>query len=197
MVMITIYVDDSFTIGKEEAIEEVINELKWHNFGLKNEDNLTDNIICKIFQERDKGKLWIMEPHLIESLEKTFGEEVNIMQSYTTPETPQLKILRPTNELEVIKADFQSRFRSGVVILLYLIKHLIVEIANVIGELAKCMDGTTLVEHKEMLRVIRFVLDTQLFYLKMEPKKDEEEFIFLVYSDSDWAGDSQGSLSIT
>jgi hypothetical protein len=185
MVMITIYVDDSFTIGKEEAIEEVINELKWHNFGLKNEDNLTDNIICKIFQERDKGKLWIMEPHLIESLEKTFGEEVNIMQSYTTPETPRLKILRPTNELEVIKADFQSRFRSGVVILLYLIKHLIVEIANVIGELAKCMDGTTLVEHKEMLRVIRFVLDTQLFYLKMEPKKDEEEFIFLVYSDSD------------
>jgi hypothetical protein len=30
--------------------------------------------------------------------------------------------MRPTRELEVIKADFKSRYRSGVVMLLYLIK---------------------------------------------------------------------------
>jgi hypothetical protein len=37
-----------------------------------------------------------------------------------------------------------------------------------------------------MLRAIRFVLDTQLFCLKMEPKKDEEDWNILAYSDSDW-----------
>jgi hypothetical protein len=48
---------DCLTIGTEEAIEEVINALKGYNFGLKVEGNLTDNISCKIAQERDKGKV--------------------------------------------------------------------------------------------------------------------------------------------
>jgi hypothetical protein len=36
------------------------------------------------------------------------------------------------------------------------------------------MDDATLAAYKETLRVIRLVLDTQLYCLKMEPKKDEE-----------------------
>jgi hypothetical protein len=47
------------------------------------------------------------------------------------------------------------------------------------------MYGATLVAFMEMLRVIRFVPDTQLFCLKMEPKKDEEDWNLMVYSDSD------------
>jgi hypothetical protein len=49
-----------------------------------------------------------MQPHLIENLREKFGGEVNKMQSYYTTGTPQFKILRPTNELEIIKADLQS-----------------------------------------------------------------------------------------
>jgi hypothetical protein len=41
MVMIAIYVDDCLTIATEEAIEEAINALKGHDFGLKVEDNLS------------------------------------------------------------------------------------------------------------------------------------------------------------
>jgi hypothetical protein len=51
MVMIAIYIDDCLTIGTEEAIEEVMNALKGHNFGLKVEDNLTYYLSCKIVQE--------------------------------------------------------------------------------------------------------------------------------------------------
>jgi hypothetical protein len=120
MVMIAIYIDDFLSIGTEEAIEKVINLLKGHSFGLKVEENLTDYLSCKIVQEREKGKVWIMQPHLIDNLEKNFGGEVNKMQSYTIPETPQYKIVRPKNESEVIEADLQSRF-SGVGMLLYLI----------------------------------------------------------------------------
>jgi hypothetical protein len=54
--MISIYVDNCLTLETEEAIEEVINPLKGHNFGLKVEDNLTDYLRCRIFQERDKRK---------------------------------------------------------------------------------------------------------------------------------------------
>jgi hypothetical protein len=94
---------------------------------------------------------------------------MNKMQSYTTPGTPRFKIVRATDELEIIYANFQSRFRSCVVMLLYLIKHLRPDIANVVRELAIYMGGANLVAYKEVLIFIRFVLDTQLFCLKMEP----------------------------
>jgi hypothetical protein len=95
-----------------------------------------------------------MQPHLIDNLKKKFGEEVNINQSYTTP---------GTKEVEVVETNLQSRSRSGVGMLLYLIKKSILEIENLVRELDKCMDGATLAACKEMLRVIRFLLDTQFF----------------------------------
>jgi hypothetical protein len=187
MVMIAIYVDDCLTIGTEEAVE----------------NNLTDYLSCKIFQERYKGKVWIRitQPHLIDNLDKKFCEAVNKLQSYITPGTPQFKVVRPNNELEVIKDDLQSRFRSDVGMLLYLIKHSRPDITNVVRDLAKCMDGATLAAYKEMLRAISVVLDSHLFCLKMDSKKDEEDCNLLVYSDSDSdsysVGDSENRISIT
>jgi hypothetical protein len=52
--------------------------------------------------------------------------------------------------------------------LLYLIKYSRSDIANVVRELAQFMDGTILAPYKEMLRFIRFGLETPLFCLKME-----------------------------
>jgi hypothetical protein len=54
--------------------------------------------------------------------------------------------------------------------LLYLIKYSRSDIANVVRELAQFMDGTILAPYKEMLRFIRFGLETPLFCLKMEWK---------------------------
>jgi hypothetical protein len=76
---------------------------------------------------------------------------------------PRFKIVRPANELKVIKVNFQSRLRSGVGMLLYLIKNSRPDIANVVRELSKCMDDATLAAYKEMLRVIRFLLDSLFF----------------------------------
>jgi hypothetical protein len=97
--MIAIYVDDFLTIRAEESIEEFINELKEHNFNLKVEDNLTDYSSCKIFQKRDKGKLWVMQPYLIDNLENKSGGGVSKMQSYINPGMHRFKIVRPTNKL--------------------------------------------------------------------------------------------------
>jgi hypothetical protein len=92
--------------------------------------------------------------------------------------------VRPTEELEVIKAHLQSRFRSGVGTLHYLIKHSRPNIANEVRELAKYMDGVTLAACKDMLRVVRLALDTK-FFLKLEPKKDEYDWNLLFYVDTD------------
>jgi hypothetical protein len=46
------------------------------------------------------------------------------------------------------------------------------------------MDSATMAAYKEMLRVTKFVLDTESYYLKIEPKASKENWDLLVYSDS-------------
>ena len=54
-----------------------------------------------------------------------------------------------------------------------------------------------LAAYKGILRVIKFILYTQLFCSKMEPKKEEEDWNLVVYSESNWAGDTENFISIT
>jgi hypothetical protein len=59
--------------------------------------------------------------------------------------------------------------------LLYLNKHFCPDIANVVTEMSKCTDGATMAAYKEMLRVTKFVLDIESYYLKIEPKASKED----------------------
>ena len=49
---------------------------------------------------------------------------------------------------------------------------------------------------KKMLRVIKFVLDTRTFGLRLQPVKCDEWFV-KAYSDSDWAGDKDSRKSVS
>jgi hypothetical protein len=48
-----------------------------------------------------------------------------------------------------------------------------------------------------MLRVTKFVLDTESYCLKIKPKAIEENWDLVVYSDSNWAGDTENQISIS
>ena len=80
--------------------------------------------------------------------------------------------------------------------LLYLVKHSRPDIANATRELSKSMDGATEVGFQELLRVIKYVLDTEKYGLKLEPKKKDDMWNLEAFSDSDWAGDKQSRISI-
>ena len=51
IVLLGIYVDDCLVIGSNEGIDDVINGLKMHTFGLKVEDFLSDYLSCKIHMD--------------------------------------------------------------------------------------------------------------------------------------------------
>ena len=71
-VYIALYVDDNLIVGKEEAINEVIQELCDEVFTLKGEDNLKDYLSCEIeFLEKNKSA-GLGQPHLIANLQKSF-----------------------------------------------------------------------------------------------------------------------------
>ena len=82
--------------------------------------------------------------------------------------------------------------------LLYLVKHSRPDIANAVRELSKCMTGANAAAFKELMRVIKFVLDTRAYGLKLAPKwVDTMLWELKIYSDSDWAGDKDNRKSIT
>ena len=80
-----------------------------------------------------------------------FGEEVEKLQTYKTPGTPGQGIVRPEKkEDENIDNEMRTRYRSGVGMLLYLVKHSRPDIANSVRELSKVMDNPTIYSMKEL-----------------------------------------------
>jgi hypothetical protein len=187
-------------VGHEEAINDTIAQMKTKGFGVKVEDNLSDYLSCNIAFNDQKTKAWLGQPHLIKNLEKKFGELVTGLQRYRTPGTPGTGVTRPRKEdkLCLVSADDQVLYRSGVGMLLYLVKHSRPDIANVTRELSKVMDGATPAAFKELKRVIKFVLDTRTFGLKIEPKlgDNKNEWTMTVFTDAEYSGDKDTRLSV-
>ena len=109
------------------------------------------------------------QPHIIKKIEEMFLPHIKRQIMYKTPGTPGFNVIRPPTE-EVISTEQQELYRSGVGSLLYLIKHSRPDISNIVRELAKCMGGASEAAMKELLRVVKFVIDNRNFGLRIEPK---------------------------
>ena len=135
----------------------------------------------------------------MKKLQQFFTEEVKNQRSPNTPGTPSFRITRPGPDDPVIDATQQKRYRSGVGMLLYLVKHSRPDIANAVRELSKSLDRSTPAAYKEMLRVVKYVLDTPTLGLKIFPQGDFQKKLWklLVLSDADWAGDPDNRVSVT
>jgi len=196
IVFIGLYVDDCLCIGHDKAIEEVIKLLKENGLKLKTEDKLVDYLSCEVIFNNARDEAWLGQPHLLKNLKKTFGEDVQHLQKYKTPGTPGYGILRNVNEKQRLKPEGQKKYRTGVGMLLYLVKHSRPDIANSVRELSKVIDKPTMAGMKEMQRVIKYVLDTEDTGLSIKPMKEQKKWILHVYSDSDFAGDKEKRISI-
>ena len=64
---------------------------------------------------------WVQQPYLLTKIENKFGPMVSRLQSYNTPGTPGLKILRNTRTK--IYEGKHSNHCTSVEMLLYLVKH--------------------------------------------------------------------------
>jgi hypothetical protein len=59
------------------------------------------------------------------------------------------------------------------------------------------MNKATMGTYLEKLRVVKFVIDTKTFCLKIRPENKIKNLSLHVFCDSDWAGDSEKRISIT
>ena len=81
--------------------------------------------------------------------------------------------------------------------LLYLVKHTRLDIANSVRELSKVADGANYAHWKALLRNIKYVLDTEHLALKLKPTAElDSAFELKGISDSDYAGDKDTQTSV-
>ena len=196
-VFMALYVDDCLIVGNSKPINETINHMRKKGLSLKITEELEDYLSCDIKLDRKNKKGWIGQPHLIQDLESKFWEMVKHLTSYRTPGTPGAGITKPTEEQLRLEPDAQEMYRSGVGMLLFLVKHTRPEISNAVRELSKVVSGASKYAMKEFMRTTKYVLDTKEFGLKLDVNSTDEKWEMVVYTDSDYAGDKETRRSVT
>jgi len=166
---------------------------------LKIEKNMADYLNCRIEFLKNRDKIWIGQLQLMKKINAKFGPMVEKMGNYKTPGSPHVALRRLEPDNAIISKEDHAIYRSGVGMLLYLVKHSRPDIANTTRELSKLMDKPTPAANKEMKRVLKYVIDTKDYGLKINstPLSSNGMFEVILFSDSDWAGDTGTRKSVT
>ena len=170
MVILCVYVDDILMVGDKRGIAHVTEELKAH-FAVKRSNEVTEYVGCGI-EKIDNG-MRLHQPDIIAKIERKFDAELKKIERI--PKTPARTggiVVRPDDNAILLDDKLQERYRSGVGMLLYLIKHSRPDLANAVRELSKVMDGATTAHYKDMMRTIKYVVETKDKGLLMIPKND-------------------------
>jgi hypothetical protein len=190
-----VYVDDCFITGDTAAINAAMNDIEKH-FETRRLGLMDEYIGCTV-KMTGNGSCTLLQPDMIKKIELQFGPAVANERDSDTPMAPQNMVIRPKEEDKIINNANQTLYRSGVGMLLYLVKHSRrPDLGNAVRELAKVMDGATQEHWKMLLRVIKYVfLKTKTRGLTMMNPNDSCEVEAFV--DSDFAGDQETGRSTT
>ena len=157
--IIIMYVDDMLIIGKKEQIHEFTTKIQ-KEFSVKIQHNLADYLGCVFHMNKVKTRGWLVHPSIIKSSEPKFGERAMKERLSLTSGTPRLE-----SPEDKVSPEEHETYRSAVGTLLYLTKHSRQDICNPVREFS--MDAPAPVHLKEMFKVIRFVLSTKDYCLKL------------------------------
>jgi hypothetical protein len=194
-VIICIYVDDVCCIGEQNAITTAIKDIE-AIYAIKRIGELSEFIGVNI--ETKGNKMYLSQEDTIKRLEKMFNEEMKNMKEYETPASQNDTVMRPIEKEERLSQEGQSKYRSGVGTLLWLMKHSRPDIANAVREASKVMDGATKAHWKYLLRIIKYILSTRNHTLQYTVNDNHKYGIHMRgLCDSDYAGDRDTRKSVT
>ena len=95
------------------------------------------------------------------------------MKTYKIPAGGNESVICPEKDEELLSLEGQEKYRSGVGILLWLMKHSKLYIANAVCEASKVMDGATKTHLKYLLWIIKYMIETKEKNLKYTIKKQK------------------------
>ena len=132
--------------------------------------------------------VWTAPSH--KKMEKKFGKYMQDVQNNKTPGMSKFFIFKPMVDIEKISTKDQQEYQSGVGMLLYMVKHSCPDVDNTTRKLSKANNGVNPADYKELLHVIKYVLDTKNVGLKIKPTGNSNNLWEIIcFSNSDYAGD--------
>ena len=199
-VMVATWVDDCYFMGPKDEVNKAIEDFKKY-FKVTITSDTTDYLGCEIIYNPQRTRCWIGQPSVLKKIEKKFGEKVKKLKEYVTPGTPNWGVILEEDETK-LDSNRHMEYRSGVGMLLYLVKYSRPDLANAVRELSKGVQSPNEMCWKELMRVIKFTLDTRRYGLKFEIEDKTSTMGKLrwevqCFSDSDWAGDKTTRKSVS
>ena len=139
-----------------------------------------DYLGCDVNFDNKNSRATVEQLILMKILKGNVLAEVEYFPTYNTPSAPHYKTVRPNNDVDCIEEDQQKIFRSGIGMLLYLVKHTKPDLDNPVRELSKVMDGATMEHYRELMIVVKFSIDTENKALSIWPTK-KNNGLYMVY----------------
>jgi hypothetical protein len=120
---ITLYVDDGIIFGTPKIIEQVMKSIS-SVLKVKDLGEVKNFVGCRRVHSTDGKTIHIFQPKLIKNLEDSFSKYINTNRKFQTPGAPKTVVMRPEIGDNVLSPKDQTKYHSGVGMLLYLVKWL-------------------------------------------------------------------------
>jgi hypothetical protein len=133
-----------------ERIKEMIDKLSKY-FVVKDLGNMEAFVGWNIINNKTNDTVYIHQPKQLKILKQEFGGLVESFKEFPTPAPPRTMVKLPDKADTFIPVDQQTKYQSGVGMLLYLAKQTRFDIANSVRELSKVADGATMAQWKLIL----------------------------------------------
>ena len=152
---------------------------------------LEDFVGCTIKRDLTKTTLNISQTDIINKKTQGFNEDVKSLMTFNNPATPHKDVVCNKYTDTSISYNLQKRYKSGVGLILYLLKHPRPELSNAIRELSKCMDKSNMNQYKTLLHAIKYMIDTKHYSYQVKPDRNlNGTWEIHVYSDTDKSGNN-------
>ena len=132
------YVDEIFIVGSKVVCEQFINDIQSIIKVIKY-DNVFDFVGSQLIWNSDKTQVIIHQSKLALKLINKFKTELDFIKVPITPGVPSLIISKYNKDERLIDDDSQTRYRSAVGSILYLVKISRPDLSNISRELSKVM----------------------------------------------------------
>ena len=121
LIVVCVYMDNTLCVGLKESLNKFKIEISEH-FAVKEEGIMTEFVECSVV--REKETLYMHQWELIRRMENYFQEEVKKNgKMHDTPGILGVGITKLPEGEERLDSEMQKKFRSGVGMLLFLVKY--------------------------------------------------------------------------
>ena len=133
---VELYIDDNMCCGNQTAIDSFKEDVREH-FKTKEKGIMNEYVGCQVRRKLDC--IWMHQSELIIKIEKRFKKDFENTREYISRTGYLDNVKMPNEDYPTLDTAKKNRQRSGIGMLLYLIKFSRPDLSNSVRELSKAV----------------------------------------------------------